>query len=69
MCDEVRDISNEIALIAVQGPKAVALVQSLCNRVLRLEHGRVLAEESRHLHPSQGPQEPVPSLASSAAAQ
>jgi lipopolysaccharide transport system ATP-binding protein len=35
--------------ILVLATHSAELVESLCNRVLRLEHGRVLAEETRHL--------------------
>jgi lipopolysaccharide transport system ATP-binding protein len=37
---------SSILVLATHSPD---LVQSLCNRVLRLEHGRVLAEESRRV--------------------
>jgi len=39
----------ERSSILVLATHSLDLVQSLCNRVIRLQHGRVLAEESRHL--------------------
>ena len=42
----------ERSSILVLATHSAELVRTLCNRVVRLEHGRVLAEESRCLGPS-----------------